>query len=56
MSDVDALDRLVADLRVDPRLDEADRRSIVAEMSEWMFTRPIKHRIQSALDSTWGSR
>lgn len=51
VSEVDSLDRLVADLRADPRLDGAGRRSIVAEMSEWMFTRPIKDQIQAALGS-----
>jgi len=50
VNDVDTLDRLVADLRADTRLDHSERRAIVDEMSDWMFTRPIKHQIQTALD------
>ncbi|MGI9598665.1 MAG: carboxylesterase/lipase family protein [Acidimicrobiales bacterium] len=46
---VDSLDRLIADLRHDPRLDEAERRSIVDEMGDWMFTRPVKEQVQAAL-------
>ena len=49
VNDVDTLDRVIADFRDDPRLDDADRRSIVAEMNDWMFTRPIEQRLQDAL-------
>lgn len=52
VNDVDTLDRLIADLRADPRLDETERRSVVDEMSDWMFTRLLKNQIQAALGST----
>ena len=51
VDDVDTLERLIADLRADHRLDETERRAVVDEMSDWMFTRPIKHQIQTALSS-----
>ncbi len=50
INDVDRLDTLADDLRADPRLDLQQRRAIVDEMSEWMFTRPIQAHLRSAVD------
>ena len=49
VNDVDTLDRLVIDLRDDPRLDVTERRLIVDEMSDWMFTRPIETQLREAM-------
>ena len=46
---VDSIDDLAADLGSDPRLDDKIRQSIVEEMSDWMFTRPVQARVRSAL-------
>jgi para-nitrobenzyl esterase len=45
----DSLDALVADLKKDPRIDDAERCLIVEEMAEWMFTRPIQKELQEAI-------
>jgi para-nitrobenzyl esterase len=47
----DTLDDLVEDLRGDALVDAAARRRIVAELSEWMFTRPVQATIRAALRS-----
>ena len=44
----DSIDGLAADLGGDPRLDDAQRRSIVDEMGKWMLTRPIQAAVRDA--------
>jgi len=42
--DLDSVSNIVIDLRDDADLDEVERQSIVNEMDQWMFTRPIAAR------------
>jgi para-nitrobenzyl esterase len=44
----DSLDALVADMKMDPRIDDAKRCMIVEEMGNWMFARPIRAQVQAA--------
>jgi len=48
--ETDSVDTLAADLSTDPNLNNNQRRSIVDEMSNWMFTRPVQAIVQAALD------
>jgi len=48
--ETDSVDTLAADLSTDPKLTNSQRRSIVDEMSNWMFTRPVQAIAQAALD------
>jgi len=46
----DSLDAVAADLKNDPRLDDAERCLLVEEMAEWMFPRPIRAQLQSTTE------
>ncbi len=48
INDADSLDALVADMKMDPRIDDAKRCMIVEEMGNWMFARPIRAQVQAA--------
>ena len=43
-------DAVAADLKNDPRLDDAERCLLVEEMAEWMFPRPIRAQLQSTTE------
>lgn len=51
ISGVDTVETLAIDLRGDHRIDESERTAIVAEMGDWMFTRPIQDHLRAALES-----
>lgn len=46
---VDSLDALATDLRRDERLDDQGRQAVIDEMGDWMFTRPVRPYVQSAM-------
>jgi len=48
VNDTDSLEQVATDLLADRRIDEAERRMIVDEMSNWMFARPIQAEIRTA--------
>jgi len=47
--DADSVPQIVTDLHDDPGLSDTERRSIVAEMGKWMFTRCVEADFQAAL-------
>jgi para-nitrobenzyl esterase len=48
----DTVDQLATDLRDDPRLGKRERRSIVEELDDWMFTRPLKPAVKSTVGNS----
>ena len=45
----DSIPALADDLRTDPTINRAQRRSIVDEMSNWLFTRPVQAAVRAAI-------
>lgn len=52
VNDTDTIDQVAIDLRDDSRIGDAERRLILDEMGDWMFTRPIQADLEAALAST----
>jgi para-nitrobenzyl esterase len=50
VAETDSVDRLAANLAGDPTLDDLQRRSIVAEMGNWLFTRPIQAHVRAVIE------
>jgi len=48
-SGFDTTEKLVNDLRPDPRLDDSHRRFVVEEMGKWMFGEPLQDEFGAAL-------
>jgi len=46
----DSIGSIIVDLKRDPRLDEAERFMIVAEIDNWMFTRPLRARFRAEFE------